>query len=164
MKKLILNALNVLTLSLILVSASFAASNTISNMAALNPNFSTLLIAWQETDLVKVLDSQGPFTVFAPSNAAFAKLPSNTINDLLKPENKAKLSKLLQYHIVPSEILAANIKDGASNFKTLEGQDIVLNKTITGATVNNIPVVSAGITASNGTIYVIDSVLMPPAQ
>lgn len=164
MKKLILNALHVLTLSLILVSSSFAASNTISNMAALNPNFSTLLIAWQETDLVKMLDSQGPFTVFAPSNAAFAKLPSNTINDLLKPENKAKLANLLKYHIVPNKILTTDIKDGSSSFKTLEGQDIIINKTMTGATVNNVPVVTGEIAASNGAVYVIDSVLMPPVK
>jgi uncharacterized surface protein with fasciclin (FAS1) repeats len=115
-----------------------------------------LVAAVQAAGLVDVLKGSGPFTVFAPSEEAFAKIPSATIEALLK--DKAALTKILTYHVVAGKVMAADVKGGL--VKTVQGQEITL-ATAGGVTVNGTKVVAADVTADNGVIHVIDSVLMP---
>jgi uncharacterized surface protein with fasciclin (FAS1) repeats len=120
-------------------------------------SFKTLVAAVQAAGLVDTLKSPGPFTVFAPTDAAFAKLPAGTVDALLK--DKAKLTKILTYHVVSGEILSKDIKTG--DVKTVEGQSVSIVKDAMGVTVNGAKVVGADVMASNGVIHVIDTVLIP---
>lgn len=133
--------------------------NNIVTLAKTNPEVSTLVIALSATDVASVLQGEGPFTVFAPSNAAFAKLPATTLQSLLKPDAKGELTNILKYHVVPGKILAADMKSG--KLKTLQGKD--LDVVVQGAdvTVNGAKVIKTDIVGSNGVIHVIDTVLMP---
>jgi uncharacterized surface protein with fasciclin (FAS1) repeats len=110
-------------------------------------------------DLVDTLNSDGPFTVFAPTDEAFAALPPGVLDALLLPENKDVLAKILTYHVVPGTVLAADVTDG--EVATVEGQNVTLS-TADGVTVNGAKVVQADIVASNGVIHVIDAVILPP--
>jgi len=132
--------------------------NTIVKVASGNPDFSTLVKALAAADLVEALQGTGPFTVFAPNNAAFAKLPPGTVEDLLKPANKAKLVAILKNHVVKGKIMAANVKAGP--VETLGGKDIVV--AIDSGTVKfgNAVVTDTDIDASNGVIHVIDAVVI----
>jgi uncharacterized surface protein with fasciclin (FAS1) repeats len=121
-------------------------------------SFKTLVAAVQAAGLVEALKGPGPFTVFAPSDEAFAKLPAGTITELLKPENKQKLANILKYHVVSGKVLAADVKTGG--VATLAGQRVDL-KADKGVTVDGAKVVTADIAASNGVIHVIDTVIMP---
>jgi uncharacterized surface protein with fasciclin (FAS1) repeats len=123
-------------------------------------NLKTLVAAVKAADLVETLKGKGPFTVFAPTDDAFAKLPKDTIDDLLKPQNRAKLAKILTYHVVPGKITASDIKGKKTNVKTVEGSKLAVDSE-KGVRVNNAKVVEADIIASNGVIHVIDTVLMP---
>lgn len=132
---------------------------TIVDVAAGNPDFSTLVAAVKAAGLVDTLSSKGPFTVFAPTNAAFAKLPAGTVESLLLPENKAKLSAILTYHVVSGKVLAADVVK-LKSAKTVNGKSVTIN-TSKGVKVNNANVTATDIKASNGVIHVIDTVLLP---
>lgn len=121
-------------------------------------SFKTLVAAVQAAGLVEALKGPGPFTVFAPSDEAFAKLPAGTITELLKPENKQKLANILKYHVVSGKVLAADVKTGG--VATLAGQRVDL-KADKGVSIDNAKVVTADVIASNGVIHVIDTVIMP---
>ncbi|MCA9296150.1 MAG: fasciclin domain-containing protein [Phycisphaerales bacterium] len=140
--------------------ASNAARKDIVDTAVAAGSFKTLVAAVQAADLVDALKSDGPFTVFAPSDDAFAKLPKKTIEMLLKPENKAMLTSILTYHVVPGRVLAADVVN-LSNASTLNGQriDIVTNKD--GVMIDGAKVVATDIQCTNGVIHVIDTVIMP---
>ena len=137
-------------------------SKTIVEVAAGNPDFSTLVAAVKAAGLVDTLSGAGPFTVFAPTNAAFAKLPKGTVEDLLKPENKAKLASILTYHVVGAKVMAKDVKAGA--VKMVSGNDSKV--TVDGKTVkiDAATVTATDIACKNGVIHVIDSVILPPAK
>ncbi len=122
--------------------------------------FTTLVAAVQAAGLVETLEGEGPFTVFAPTDAAFAKLPEGTVEELLKPENKDKLVAILTYHVVPGKVTSADIAGKTLEADTVEGQAVSIDAT-DGVKVNDATVVSADVMASNGVIHVIDTVLMP---
>jgi len=123
-------------------------------------NFKTLVAAVKAAGLVDTLKGPGPFTVFAPTDEAFAKLPPGTLESLLKPENKAKLQAILTYHVVPGRVLSTDVIK-LSTAKSVEGHDIAI-KTMNGSVmVDNATVVKADIETSNGVIHVIDSVILP---
>jgi uncharacterized surface protein with fasciclin (FAS1) repeats len=124
--------------------------------------FNTLVAAVQAAELVSALKGEGPFTVFAPTDDAFAALPEGTVETLLKPENQEQLQAVLLYHVVSGKIMASDIGSGASP-ATLQGQNIDVVGTATGVTVNGANVVAADIETSNGVIHVIDAVILPPA-
>jgi uncharacterized surface protein with fasciclin (FAS1) repeats len=130
-------------------------------VAAGADNFKTLVAAIKAAGLVETLQGKGPFTVFAPTDAAFAKLPAGTLEDLLKPENKEKLVAILTYHVVPGKVLAADVK--TSEAKTIQGQSVKLVVSDTGVTVDGAKVVKTDLTAENGVIHVIDTVIIPKA-
>lgn len=123
--------------------------------------FSTLVAAVKAADLVATLKSPGPFTVFAPTDAAFKKLPPGTVENLLKPENKAQLVKVLTYHVVPGRVMSGDLAAKVTNAKTVQGQTVRIDATRGGVMVNNARVLSADIAASNGVIHVIDTVILP---
>ncbi|MFN8553608.1 MAG: fasciclin domain-containing protein [Candidatus Obscuribacterales bacterium] len=125
--------------------------------AVKNGNFKTLVAAVTAAELVDTLSGEGPFTVFAPSDEAFAKLPEGTVESLLK--DKEKLSAILTYHVVAGKHLAADVSKKGS-IKTVQGQDLTI-KNGDGVTVDNAKVVSADIVTDNGVIHVIDSVVLP---
>jgi uncharacterized surface protein with fasciclin (FAS1) repeats len=113
-------------------------------------------------DLVSTLKGPGPFTVFAPTDEAFAKLPAGTLENLLKPENKAMLRRVLTYHVVPGKVMAADVvKLGSA--KAVSGDALRINANSGTVSVNGSRVVKADIAASNGVIHVIDTVLLPPS-
>lgn len=128
-------------------------------VAAGNDDFSTLVAAVKAADLVETLQGEGPFTVFAPTNDAFAKLPASTVENLLKPENKDQLVSILTYHVVPGKVMAADVV-GLSEADTVQGSKITID-TADGVKVDNANVVATDIHASNGVIHVIDSVIIP---
>jgi uncharacterized surface protein with fasciclin (FAS1) repeats len=139
-------------------SAPETAVGTIVEVATAAGGFDTLVAAVIAADLVDTLNSAGPFTVFAPTNDAFAALPEGVLDALLLPKNKAVLAKILTYHVVSGQVMAADVTDG--DVATVEGQTVKLS-TMGGVTVNGAPVVSADVMASNGVIHAIDGVLLP---
>ncbi len=132
--------------------------NTIVKVASGNPNFSTLVTALAAADLVEALQGVGPFTVFAPNNAAFAKLPAGTLEDLLKPANKAKLAAILKNHVVKGKVMAANVKAGP--VETLGGGEVALAVDDGKVKFGNAVVTDPDIEASNGVIHEIDTVVI----
>jgi len=136
------------------------ASADIVGVAASNEAFSTLVAAVKAAGLVETLQGEGPFTVFAPTNAAFAKLPEGTVENLLKPENKDKLVAILTYHVVPGSVEAAQV-GGLDKAATVNGQELSITATDAGVMVDDANVVQTDIPASNGVIHVIDSVILP---
>ena len=136
-------------------------TGTIVEIAASNPNFKTLVAAVQAAGLVETLSGNTPFTVFAPTDKAFAKLPKATLEKLLKPENKATLQKILTYHVVSGTVESKSLKSGS--VETVEGNQVEVGVSTTGRIrVNKSRVIQADIKASNGVIHVIDTVLLPP--
>ena len=146
------------------------ASTTAASQAAPDPDivavaagagqFQTLVAAVQAAGLVETLQSPGPFTVFAPTDEAFAKLPAGTVDSLLLPENKDKLTAILTYHVVAGEVLAADVvKLDSAN--TVEGQPVAIDASDAGVRINDANVIKADVMASNGVIHVIDTVLIP---
>jgi len=129
--------------------------------AAGSPACSTLVTALKAADLTSALSGPGPFTVFAPNDAAFAKLPAGTVEDLCKPENKAKLTAILKLHVVSGKHMAADFKDKTANVATLGGEKVEIKGADGSVYVGAAKVSTADVTASNGVIHVIDSVLMP---
>jgi uncharacterized surface protein with fasciclin (FAS1) repeats len=136
-----------------------ATTGTVVDVAASNADFSTLVAAVKAAGLVDTLNGAGPFTVFAPTNAAFAKLPAGTVESLLKPENKAKLTAILTYHVVPGAVKAADVA-GLTEAATVNGKSVKIDAS-NGVKIDGATVVKTDITASNGVIHVIDTVLMP---
>jgi len=123
-------------------------------------DFKTLAAALQAAGLVETLKGPGPFTVFAPTDAAFAKLPAGTLDSLLKPENKAQLTSILTYHVVPGKVKAADVVK-LTSAKTVNGQAVAINVADGKVTVGGANVVKTDIGASNGVIHVIDAVILP---
>lgn len=138
---------------------SMPAAEDIVTIASTTDGFSTLVAAVTAAGLVETLQGEGPFTVFAPTDEAFAALPAGVLDALLLPENKDVLTKILTYHVVPGAVMAADVTDG--DVATVEGQTVALS-TADGVSVNGAKVVQADIVASNGVIHVIDAVILPP--
>ncbi len=161
MKQILALTIAVLSLSPLIINNVSAASadQTVVAIAASNADFSTLVTAVKAAGLVDTLNGAGPFTIFAPTNAAFAKLPKGTVEDLLKPENKAKLTAILTYHVVAGKVLAADVKTG--KVKTVQGGELDVKVTDGGVTVDGAKVVKTDIIGKNGVIHVIDSVVLP---
>ena len=141
------------------------ASSTITDIVAESPEFSTLLPAVQAADLGDALAGEGPLTVFAPTDDAFAALPEGTLDTLLQPKNKEMLAGILMYHVVPAEVMAADVTSG--EVETLNGESFTVEVTDAGVTITDgqgttANVTQTDITASNGVIHVIDAVLLPP--
>jgi len=132
---------------------------TVVDVAVLNGSFDTLVAAVTAADLAETLSGEGPFTVFAPTDDAFAALPDGLLDALLLPENKDTLAQILTYHVVPGAVMAADITDG--EVATVEGQSVTLS-TADGVTVNDATVLIADVPADNGVIHAIDAVLLPP--
>jgi uncharacterized surface protein with fasciclin (FAS1) repeats len=132
----------------------------IVDLAVSTEFLSTLVAAVKAGDLVGVLKSDGPFTVFAPTNEAFAKLPAGTVENLLKPENKAQLVAVLTYHVVPGKVMSKDLKNG-QKAKTVQGSEITVTLKDGKAMIDNATVTAADIEASNGVVHVIDTVILP---
>ena len=143
--------------------AAAAAAPTIVEVAASNDDFTTLVAAVQAADLAGTLSSEGPFTVFAPTNEAFAKLPDGTVEMLLLPENKDQLVAILTYHVVAGDVSAAQVVE-LEEVTTVQGETAAVVVADTGVTIDGANVILTDIDASNGVIHVIDTVMMPPAN
>jgi uncharacterized surface protein with fasciclin (FAS1) repeats len=126
-------------------------------------SFTTLAKALAAADLVGTLKGPGPFTVFAPTDAAFAKLPEGTLDELLKPENKAKLRAVLTYHVVPGRVMAADVVK-LTSAKAVSGDTLSIKVNGDSVMLNQAQVIKTDIAASNGVIHVIDAVLLPPSR
>jgi len=145
-------------------AAMFPSKNIIQN-AVNSKDHTTLVAAVKAAGLVDTLEGKGPFTVFAPTNAAFAKLPAGTVDTLVKPENKATLTKILTYHVVPGKLEASDLTDG-KKLKTVEGEELTVKKAdgkvmIVDAKGDSSTVTISNVNQSNGVIHVVDTVLMP---
>jgi uncharacterized surface protein with fasciclin (FAS1) repeats len=136
---------------------------TIVENAVAIEGFGTLVAAVKAADLVETLSGDGPFTVFAPTDEAFAKLPKGTLEDLLKPENKEKLVAILTYHVVPSAVMAKDVVN-LKKAKTAQGQNIRIKVADGKVKVNGANVVKTDVKCSNGVIHVIDKVILPPKK
>lgn len=144
-----------------LTSAFAANALNIVETAVNAGQFKTLVAAVQAADLGGALSGPGPFTVFAPTDEAFAKLPAGTVDDLLKPENRDKLIAVLKYHVVSGKVMAADIAGKKTDVTTLQGSDISVDAMYGGVMINDATVTTADIQASNGVIHVIDKVILP---
>ena len=133
---------------------------SVADTIAAKPELSTLSSLVVKAGLTDTLKGTGPFTVFAPTNAAFAKVPAKTMDDLAK--DPAKLKAVLTYHVVPGKVMAADVKN--SNTKTVNGANVALSKAGDFVTVEDGMVQTADLTATNGVVHIIDSVLVPPAK
>ena len=140
---------------------SAKATQDIVDTAISAGSFKTLVAAIQAAELVDALKGDGPYTVFAPTDEAFAALPEGTVESLLKPENQEQLQAVLMYHVVSGKIMAADIGSGAQP-ATLQGSTVDVVGSDSGVTVNGANVVSADVMTSNGVIHVIDAVILPP--
>ena len=145
-------------------AAMFPSKNIVQN-AVNSKDHTTLVAAVKAAGLVETLESKGPFTVFAPTNAAFGKLPAGTVDTLVKPENKGTLTKILTYHVVPGKLAASDLKDGMK-LKTAEGEELTVKKDdgkvwIVDAKGGKSMVTISNVNQSNGVIHVVDTVLMP---
>jgi uncharacterized surface protein with fasciclin (FAS1) repeats len=139
---------------------TMAPQKDIVDTAVAAGQFNTLVAAVQAAGLVDTLKGKGPFTVFAPTDDAFAALPAGTVESLLKPENKDKLIAILTYHVVPGKIMSKDITGKKADVKSVQGSDIAVDA-MNGVMVNDAKVVAADIEASNGVIHVIDKVILP---
>ena len=140
-------------------AATCTSGKDIVAVAAGAENFKTLGAAVKAAGLVETLQGEGPFTVFAPTDEAFAKLPAGTVENLLKPENREQLASILKYHVIPGKVLAADVK--TMEAKTAQGQSLNLKVSDEGVMVDNAKVVKTDLLAQNGVIHVIDSVILP---
>ena len=161
-----MKSLRILALTALAAAANFAGvahadtkAQDIVAVASGAGSFNTLVAAVKAAGLVETLQGTGPFTVFAPTDEAFAKLPKGTVEDLLKPENKAKLVAILTYHVVAGKVMAADVK--TMKAKTVNGQELDIKVAAGAVTVDNAKVVKTDVAASNGVIHVIDTVVLP---
>ena len=123
--------------------------------------FGTLAAALSAANLIDVLKGDGPFTVFAPSDEAFSKLPRGTVENLLKPENMDQLVAVLTYHVVPGKILSTDIMRGSNSVATVQGSSVTIMKSYDAVKINQATVVMADVEATNGVIHIIDEVILP---
>ncbi|MEL6365535.1 MAG: fasciclin domain-containing protein [Pseudomonadota bacterium] len=142
---------------------SYEKKADIVDTAVAAGSFNTLVAAVKAADLVETLKGDGPFTVFAPTDAAFDALPDGTVETLLKPENKSQLQGVLTYHVVAGKVMAADLAGKTLTVETVNGQTIAVDGT-NGVTVNGAKVVKADIKTSNGVIHVVDAVLIPNGE
>ena len=156
-KKSILNTIAALPLALI---GNTSNALDIVDTAVSAGQFNTLVAAVEAADLVTTLKGDGPFTVFAPTDDAFAALPEGTVENLLKPENKDQLIAVLTYHVVPGKIMSSDIAGTATMVESVQGSELDINAT-DGVTVDGATVVTADIETDNGVIHVIDRVVLP---
>ena len=163
-----MKSIRILTVTLVAATvAAFGISHAESDakqkdivaVASSAGSFNTLVAAVKAAGLVETLQGAGPFTVFAPTDEAFAKLPKGTVEDLLKPENKAKLVAILTYHVVAGKVMAADVK--TMKAKTVNGKELDIKVADGLVTVDSAKVVKTDVAASNGVIHVIDAVLLP---
>ena len=140
-----------------------AEQKDIVDTAVAAGSFSTLAKALDAAGLVATLKGAGPFTVFAPTDEAFAKLPAGVLEDLLKPENKAKLQAILTYHVVPGKVMASQVT-GLTSAKTVNGKSLRIAVKDGKVMIDDAQVIKTDIATSNGVIHVIDSVVLPPAK
>jgi len=157
------------TLSIVIASFTFTSvaqaahhgmHKDIVDVASENGSFTTLVAAVKAAGLVDTLKGKGPFTVFAPTDEAFAKLPEGTVEMLLKPENKDKLVAVLTYHVVPGKVTATDVMK-IDSAKTVQGQPVMVKVVDGKVMINDAQVVTADVEASNGVIHAVDTVLMP---
>ena len=139
------------------------SAKDVVKVAAGSKDHTTLVAAVKQAELVDALSNAGPFTVFAPTNAAFDKLPKGTVEDLMKPENKAKLQDILQYHVFVGSLSTDLMQDGQT-LNEVNGGNITVSKKDGKVMINNSATIIASIPAANGIIHVIDGVLLPPAN
>lgn len=164
-EKTMLNKLKVIgTLTIALLTSTAFAGNTnaspdIVDVAVKAGSFNTLVAAVKAAGLVETLKAEGPYTVFAPTDEAFAKLPEGTVASLLKPENKQKLTEILTYHVIAAKVMAKDVKTG--QVKTVNGKKVQISVTDKGVSIDKAKVVKTDIQASNGVIHVIDHVILP---
>lgn len=167
--RILMIAIVLLSFPLTAVAGSYGGTKTSSgggntkdivDTAAAAGSFNTLIAALEAADLVDTLRGEGPFTVFAPTDEAFAKLPEGTLEELLKPENKGKLQSILTYHVVAGKVMSSDAAN-LSSAKTVNGQSFQINPVGSGLMVDNANVTKADIMASNGVIHVIDQVILP---
>jgi uncharacterized surface protein with fasciclin (FAS1) repeats len=144
-------------------ASAYAADKNIVDTAVAAGQFKTLAAALTAAGLVDTLKGSGPFTVFAPTDAAFAALPAGTVDTLLKPENKAKLAAILTYHVVAGKVMTADVVK-LKEAKTVNGAMVAVKVDGGNVMINNAKVTTGDIEASNGVIHVIDTVLLPPAN
>ena len=135
-------------------------SNTVVDIAVGSADHSTLVAAVKAAGLVETLSGTGPFTIFAPTNAAFDALPAGTVEDLLKPENKEKLTAVLTYHVVAGNVMSSQLADG-QKVATLNGQELTVAIKDGVVTINGTKVIAADLAGSNGVIHVVEGVLLP---
>lgn len=162
--KLILSAMTLCFFIVALTPAETTKkdNHNIVNIASDADNLSTLVAAVKAAGLVETLQGDGPFTVFAPTNAAFNKLPEGTVETLLKPENKDMLTRILTYHVVPGKVMSGDLEDGMTA-ETVEGSNLTISLG-DNVMINKASVTKADIEASNGVIHIVDSVIMPPEE
>ena len=137
-----------------------SSERTIPTNAVKADNLKTLVAALQAADLIEALEGEGPFTLFAPTDDAFAKLPDGTVEDLLKPENKDQLTSILTYHVVPGKIISSDLAGKQTTAKTLQGGEVQIDAS-NGVKVDEATVITADIESSNGVIHIVDTVIMP---
>ena len=159
------NVLVMITMAaaLFVSTASFAQKSDIVSLAAGNDDLSTLVAAVKAAGLVETLQGTGPFTVFAPTNEAFAALPEGTLTSLLKPENKDQLVAILTYHVVSGKVMSTDLSNG-QKAATVNGEMIKVKLADGKAMINGATVVAADVKASNGVVHVIDQVILPPSK
>lgn len=150
-----------MALTICISQFAIAQPKDIVSLAVGNDNLSTLVAAVKAAGLVETLQGDGPFTVFAPTNEAFAALPEGTLDALLKPENKDKLTSILTYHVLASKVMSSDLSNG-QKANTVEGEAIKVTMKGDGVMINDARVVAADVSASNGVVHVIDKVILPP--
>ena len=148
-----------MTLAMSAFAGSMAAQDIVDTAVSAG-QFNTLVAAVKAAGLVETLKSEGPFTVFAPTDDAFAKLPAGTVESLLKPENKDKLVAILTYHVVPGKVMAADVVK-LNSAKTVQGQNVKIKAASGSVMVDGATVIKTDIVTTNGVIHVIDSVILP---
>ncbi|MGC1479917.1 MAG: fasciclin domain-containing protein [Chthoniobacterales bacterium] len=141
------------------IAEAAATEGTVVEVLAGNPDFSTLVAAVKAADLAETLSGEGPFTIFAPTNEAFEKVPAETLETLMSPEGKDQLTSILTYHVVPSKVMAADVK--TMKAPTVEGTEADVVVTDGNVTIDDAKVTDTDMVASNGVVHVIDTVLMP---
>ena len=158
LQRILITALTVISLSAPVVAMGH--SKDIVDTAVAAGSFKTLVAAVKAAGLVETLAGKGPFTVFAPTNEAFAKLPEGTVESLLKPENKNKLISILTYHVIPGKVMSKDIKP-SQMVKTVNGQQVSIKLSYGKVSVDGANVTAADVEADNGVIHVIDTVILP---
>jgi len=152
-------ALFAFTTSVAMAHNHMSGPKTVVDVAVGSADHTTLVAAVKAAGLVETLAGTGPFTIFAPTNAAFAKLPAGTVESLLKPENKDKLIAILTYHVVPGKVMAKDVKAGKA--KTVNGKEATITVSGGKVMIDGATVVATDLAAGNGVVHVIDTVILP---